>query len=127
MRSRSATSDVADAQEGQVLEDLVAQGPGADDEELRLRQPLLVPPTDQSQAGEAVLIGRVFDGRVQAVPACDGLSWAIRRIGSVGAFHRETELQFVVGIRKTELLLFVLLTVYGMNGSFTAETTYGRP
>ena len=55
--------DVAHAQQGQVLEDFVPQRTGADDEEFRRGQSLLVPPTDQSQTGEAVLIGRVFDGK----------------------------------------------------------------
>ena len=48
--------DVADAQQRQILEDLVADRPRADQEHLAPREPLLVPPADQPESREAVVV-----------------------------------------------------------------------
>ena len=46
----------ADAQQCEVLDDLVAERAGADHQHAGRGEPLLVPPRDQPEAGEAVVV-----------------------------------------------------------------------
>src|SRR5262245_18180403 len=55
--------DIANAEERQVLEDFIPQGAGTDHHDLGSRQPLLVPPADQIEAGETT--GRVIGFELQ--------------------------------------------------------------
>src|SRR5262249_32179421 len=50
---------IADAQQGEVLQNLVTQGPGADHQHARRRELFLVPPFDLPEAIETLRRGRV--------------------------------------------------------------------
>jgi hypothetical protein len=48
--------EVADAEEGEVFDDLVAEGAGADEEDFGGGEFLLIPPGDEAEAVEAVVL-----------------------------------------------------------------------
>jgi hypothetical protein len=51
---------VADAEQREVLDDLVSEGAGADDDDTGRRKSFLIPPLDEPKAMEAVVLREVF-------------------------------------------------------------------
>ena len=62
MRSRSATTTLPTPSRARFLRISLPKAPAPMTRNLAAAKPLLIPPTDQSQPGEAVFIGRVMDG-----------------------------------------------------------------